>query len=338
VNRYTERATPPKLKATAAISGNHLRRVLMSVSCSLHKFFVTLSQMNEDHLLSSPADEELIPKDVDWEEGLGLQTPGDGRPARPTAVLPITELLQPRKTAAWNIFKEAKMNRSTLMDAKPLGHPGGVAVHYKAGSAAPGVGKDGGFILYAAPRDVFPRDHCVLSYDVFFDARFQFNKGGKLGFGLFFGEPGASGGHHDKDTASFRVMWREGGAGEAYVYRPAGVKQDPAYSKLPGLVVNDTYGDSVFRGSFRFNPGTWNSLRLEAAVNTLDSKKKPVADGKLALTINGVTKSYDRMIWRTDPAVRISGICGASFFGGSNISWATPINTYVVHKDLKVSL
>ena len=174
-------------------------------------------------------------------------------------------------------------------------------------------------------------------YDVFLDPNFPFKKGVKLGPGFFFGDPGASGGHHEKDTASFRVMWRDASAREAYVYRPASVKQDPTYRKLPGLTINDRYGDSIFRGSFRFNAGTWNSLKLEAALNSLDSKGKPVADGLMSLTINGVCKRSERMILRADKSVRISGICGASFFAGSDKLWATPIDTYVIHKDLKIA-
>ena len=80
--------------------------------------------------------------------------------------------------------------------------------------------------------------------------------------------------------------------------------------------------------------GKWNKIILSLKLNSLDAAGKPVPDGKLSLTVNGKTMVYDKMVWREHTSTQIGGLTGSSFFGGSNASWATPKNTYVLHRNI----
>ena len=247
--------------------------------------------------------------------------------------LPVSELPVPRKTNTWNIFKEASVNEKTLSFNDNC-----LKVAYYKGSGAPSLGKLGGFTMYASPRLKFPADEATLTYETYFDPNFDWKKGGKLGWGLFFGEPGASGGNHTDSAASFRLMWRSKGDLECYVYRPSGVQQHPDYEKTTNFVGNAQYGDSVFRGCFRASKGKWTSIAMYAKTNTFDKESgSPLFDGVLRLTVDGTTHEYTKMIWRTKRNTQISGICGASFFGGSTSLWATPKDTYILHRNVIVT-
>jgi len=256
-----------------------------------------------------------------------------GNTSTKTIILPPQEVVPSlRKTNQWGIFKEAAVNKKTLEYVD-----GCLKVNYRKGSASPGIGT-GGFTMYAKPA-CFPTSEARLDYEVFFPENFPWTRGGKLGFGLFIGQVGASGGHHPKDgSASLRVMWRPNGLGECYLYRPYGVTQHPDYKKIPGLQVNDQYGDSLFRGSLTFAAGKWNKIGLCLKLNSLDAKGKPVPDGMLSLSVNGKTMRYDKMVWRQRRADQINGIQASSFFGGSNASWATPATTHILHRKISVTV
>lgn len=238
------------------------------------------------------------------------------------------QYLKPRELEAknggeWNVFKESKNNQLTITE------DGDLKVSYGCGSGAPHLKIPGGFTMYAAPKGAFPTEEAMLKFDVYFDPKFQWVKGGKLGFGFFMGEVGASGGKHDDDAGSFRVMWRKEGAAEAYVYVPTNVEQLPDYDRLPGLVRNKDYGDSVFRGFASFETGKWMTVCLRAKLNTPGK-----ADGLLSISLDGKSETYKKMNWRKDSSIQISGIVGASFFGGSGKDWCTPIATYVLHRNI----
>ena len=265
-----------------------------------------------------------------------LCLPGERYQAAPrpgTLILPVKELVQSAKPGVWNIIKQASVNKVTLSLKDDC-----LKVAYMKGSGAPSLGKAGGFTLYACPLLKFPSSHAELSYDTFFDPAFAWNKGGKLGLGLFFGAPGASGGKHSTDTASFRMMWRREGDLECYIYRPAGVEQHPEYKRTLNFVGNEKYGDSLFRGCFRASAGKWTKITMFAHLNGFDGSGKPLPDGQLRVTVDNVTHKYEKMIWRLHDNVQISGICGSSFFGGSTADWATPHDTYILHRNVTVSV
>ncbi|KAJ3026811.1 hypothetical protein HDV00_011584 [Rhizophlyctis rosea] len=292
------------------------------------------------------ADPPGSPKDIsiDWEDNDEEETAiQDNLPENPsvasgqwtvrmTVDLPIQELIRPRKTNTWGIFKEGSMNKRNLQMSQ-----GRLRVNSLKGSASPGVESPGGFVIYATPKK-FPCSGAKLSFNVFFPKGFQFKEGGKLGFGFFIGTPGASRGNHPKaGSASLRLMWRKNGGAEAYIYRLSGVKQNPSYKKIPGIVLNDTYGDSLFRNQASFTVGDWNSVTSEIRQNAVDIKGYPNAEGRVALVLNGKTTAYDKMVWRDDPKRLIGGVLGSSFFGGSNRSYATPVDTYVLHRNITLT-
>ena len=77
---------------------------------------------------------------------------------------------------------------------------------------------------------------------------------------------------------------------------------------------------------------------MYAKTNTFDKESgSPLFDGVLRLTVDGTTHEYTKMIWRTKRNTQISGICGASFFGGSTSLWATPKDTYILHRNVIVT-
>lgn len=70
-------------------------------------------------------------------------------------------------------------------------------------------------------------------------------------------------------------------------------------------------------------------------VNSMTSGE-PNCDGKLTLTINGVTQNFDKFIWTTTDSL-ITGIIFTTFFGGSDSSWATPVATSTYYKKFQLS-
>ncbi|WP_431272618.1 polysaccharide lyase [Dankookia sp. P2] len=104
---------------------------------------------------------------------------------------------------------------------------------------------------------------------------------------------------------SARLMWRAAGEGELYLYAPDRAAR---------------CGDSIGRGAFRLPAGTWAELAQEVVLNTPGR-----ADGRIRLWLDG-RPVLDRggLLLRETAAVRVDGLLFASFFGGSDPSWASP--------------
>lgn len=254
--------------------------------------------------------------------------------------LDTTQLVNYKTALSWNITKVGHGDDNSLhqLAVDPVTKLGNVLkVNYPAGSYKPSAPIVGGIGFYASPTSIFPARSVRLSYEVFFPIDFNPVKGGKLP-GLFIGPPGASGGNHVSNEASCRIMWRknnpQGGImTEAYVYLAK--TQDPTYYTIPNQVLDPTYGDSLWRGIFNYNKGSWNKIDMYLTVNSMESGK-PNRDGKLTLTINGVTRNFDKFIWTTTGSL-ITGIIFTTFFGGSDSSWATPVATSTYYKNFQLS-
>lgn len=230
------------------------------------------------------------------------------------------------------------------------------------------------------------RPQLLLAYSVYFPDDFNFVQGGKLP-GLYSSVGASSGSTRAIDAStdgceggslqgtgtscwSARVMWREGGQGEVYVYVPqklgGGYKLCPskkATAKGTSVICNSDYGLSLGRGSFTFRKGSWNDLALYIQVNS-----PGVANGQLALYVNGASTPaihLDGMVLRSgtispsslssprklrkDLALSrrnvsdsqgqawVDKIMFTSFFGGNSASWATPGQTQTYFKDVAVS-
>jgi len=172
----------------------------------------------------------------------------------------------------------------------------------------------------------------VVTYEVAFDADFDWVKGGKLP-GLRGGpDPdNCSGGNQANGTNCFssRVMWRTDGAGEVYAYVPRvnGICSDS------GVLCNDEYGISLSRGSFVFASGQWNRITMLVRLNSPDN----VANGQVILYFNDANAlQHDNIFFRQTDNITVGGLYFSTFFGGSDPSWAPPNLTHTYFRNFQL--
>ncbi|KAI9059761.1 polysaccharide lyase family 14 protein [Trametes sanguinea] len=183
----------------------------------------------------------------------------------------------------------APTNSSTIDLPTDPTSPSFLQLFYPANSINPAQEPQGGADFYAAPLDLRAARNVSLAYSVFFPADFDWVQAGKLP-GVYGGHEGCSGGDDALECFSTRLMWREKGQGELYLYAPKD-KQTAALCETPPLSVCDAdYGLSIGRGAFVFTPGDWTHVRQTVALNTPGQQ-----DGAFALDVNGV-----RVIERSD--------------------------------------
>lgn len=199
-------------------------------------------------------------------------------------------------------------------------------VKFKQGSFNPSSPVPGGFLFYATPSS-FPAQEVYFKYSVNFGENFDWVKGGMLP-GLWIGQMGAYDGNHLTNGSSLRTMWRGKGQAEAYMYVG---DQVPDFYKLPGFVSNAMYGESVGRGFSSFKQGVWNNITMHVKLNTVGQ-----SDGVLQLAVNDKTFVFDKMIWRTEENTTINGLMMNSFFGGSDVTWATPFEQAVLFSKFEI--
>lgn len=251
--------------------------------------------------------------------------------------LPFTAITTLQNSGIWNISKigwgKDNQNHQILND-------GSLKVFYPEGSYTPSKFPQGGIGFYASPQDVFPATDLILSYNVKFDETFQPVLGGKLP-GLFFSEGTdkkymreASGGNHNNNTASLRIVWRKDFAAEAYVYLPK--NQSSEYQEIPNLIQNNDFGDSLWRGLFQFQQNTWNKIMFRVKLNTFDKDGNPDYNGILEICINEQRQRFTKLVWRTNPSTSITAILFSTFFGGGSTKYATPVDTWTYFKDFRV--
>ncbi|WP_341676749.1 polysaccharide lyase [Niveibacterium sp. SC-1] len=177
--------------------------------------------------------------------------------------------------------------------------PGGVARH---DTPAGGIG-----FRWRLPG---PGADCqVLRYRLRFAPGFDFVRGGKLpGLG---GGAGNTGGHipNGRDGFSARLMWRQGGAGELYAYLPE----------------SETWGSSIGRGRWHFEPGRWISVEERLRLNTLGQ-----ADGEVRILIDGAEVLHaEGLHFRDVATLKADLLLFETFFGGNTADWAPPADTWV---------
>ena len=254
----------------------------------------------------------------------------------PMHALPDLTAKVQRGVAPWHLQKVAfgACNSS----ARDVAGERCLVVQYPRGSIAPSCAKKGsplgGLGFLAAPPAIFPASEVELSYRLQLAPTFEGQRGGKLP-GLWLGEPeepcggGASGGRHCSQTASVRLMWRQGLAAEAYVYATA-AECSASYCSQPGYHHNAKYGDSVWRGKLTLVRGGWNDVRIRVRLNTPGA-----CDGLLAVAVNGVECACREMCWRGAECggmmIRALNFC--TFYGGSTETFACPCDTEALFKD-----
>ena len=207
---------------------------------------------------------------------------------------------------------------------------------------AKGHGSANGVNFRATPPAAFPAKECTLTYDVFVPSDFEFVRGGKLP-GFYMGSPGSGGGNYLIDGASCRVMWRSGGALVAYLY-PAedlgkhnGKASSPLITKqgrgfLDHAKATGRTGIDLFESSgLKLKKGQWNSIGLTVKMNSQGE-----ANGLVAIECNGKSASFPRMRW-AQKALKIDGIAFATWYGGSDKSWAPKKDQKLIFKDFEVT-
>ncbi|MBD2779837.1 polysaccharide lyase [Xenorhabdus szentirmaii] len=157
-----------------------------------------------------------------------------------------------------------------------------------------------------------------LQYQVMFSKDFMWIKGGKL--------PGLSGGDHpsgcidngDFDGFSSRLMWRKEGELFGYLYYPEKEERCGDYIKL----------------NVSLKRGVWYTLTQYVSLNNIGKRDGVYAqyiDGKEILRLNNLKL-------RNENNVFIDAIKWSSFFGGSTLDWAPPMEQYAYFDNFIVSL
>lgn len=209
------------------------------------------------------------------------------------------------------------------------------------------VGMDSGSGFRARPFMKFPTEHIIFEYDVFFPKAFDFVKGGKLpGIGLGTGDDAATGGDWEPNAGSVRIMWRENGQGIGYVYFPTHIAknksrdgtiqiQNAAFKKAAEGAIGKHAGIDLFFkqcDGLQFKKGAWNTVRLEVKLNAPTKD-----DGFLDLTINGVKRRVDGVVYRTTDTCKINIALCHAFFGGSTMEWSAPKKETISFKNFRVA-
>ena len=173
-------------------------------------------------------------------------------------------------------------------------------------------------------QGVAPADHYYLRYDHRFPTGFNWVQGGKLP-GLY-GGTAPMGGEIAEGTNGFtsRLMWRQKGNGEVYLYAP--YEENAELSKSQSEEISKRWGINIGRGNWQFvADNNWHKIEQELKLNTPGQKDGQIGvwyDGKEVMKQNGI------YIRATDD-LKINGLVICSFFGGNDPTWASPVDTHV---------
>jgi hypothetical protein len=185
---------------------------------------------------------------------------------------------------------------------------GGLTVRYPAGSSAPSAGAPYGGAQLCEPFASGPKTDATLTYRLRIPVGFQFVKGGKLP-GLYGGVEPFSGGGHNPNGWSMRLMWRSGGVGEVYGY----------------IATTTGYGDDWGRGNFRWlADGNWHTVSEHVHLNTAGH-----ADGWVELSYDGSRVVNQTGLRITTTRTPVSGLFLSTFYGGHDRSWAPTVNQHL---------
>jgi hypothetical protein len=156
-------------------------------------------------------------------------------------------------------------------------------------------------------------------------------------------EDSASGGEWSPDSGSFRIMFRERGAAIGYAYFPlsgAGQGSFDAQSDAFKEVAKVKSGAGIDMGHTRHDEtdmmlkaGDWNTISMSVNLGTSFE-----ANGSVSVNTNGVTRSCDGILWRTDPECRICALNFVAFFGGGDNEWNSPVDSYCMFKDVSFQI
>ncbi|KAG0205116.1 hypothetical protein BGX33_008116 [Mortierella sp. NVP41] len=249
----------------------------------------------------------------------------------------ISFVSDPFKSA---VASTSSSNNSTATTSSSSSDSDGTVLQldYPKRSYAPAIGPvAGGTHFYAKPfGDKTPFSKMMVSYEVAFPTGFNWVLAGKLP-GIYGGTPydGCSGGVQSTgaNCLTMRLMWRQNGVGEVYAYVPADPKS--AFCRDSEVTCNDQYGKSIGRGQIYFQPGIWTRLDMVMELNepagNSNGTLQVYQNGNLAIHMSNVP-------YRSSGMVGFQGLLFSSFFGGSDPTYATPLDTSVYFRNVQLSV
>lgn len=228
---------------------------------------------------------------------------------------------------------------SKIPDSKRMRVDGGVA----AVTCNPGEYASRGGVLLRFPNVCKGSREITLTYDVKFgsDSSFDFVKGGKIGWGVQFGQGEIQGGKWASTAASARVMFRAGGSATAYLYYGKSGDPNDLSDQVPEYKdvaqSTGTAGHSLWQVGKSKNPhvafksGVWQTVSLYCKMNSPGQH-----DGVIALTIDGVTRRFDKLRWLNNPA-GVDNLEFCTWYGGSGPDWSPKAPETFYFRNAKVA-
>ncbi|KNC85611.1 hypothetical protein SARC_02232 [Sphaeroforma arctica JP610] len=177
----------------------------------------------------------------------------------------------------------------------------------------------------------------TYEYEVYFPSTFEWTLGGKLP-GMYGGSFDCSGGYKadGDDCFSTRLMWRENGEGEAYMYIPM-TEQDDSFCAKCAYPVMENGCESVStcslsRGAFSFQRGKFNKVKQYVKLNAVGEN-----DGEFQLWINGAKVISESLTYRTSEKLKLGGSFFSVFFGGSGNQYAPDNDNTILFKGFELT-
>ncbi|QCX00978.1 hypothetical protein FGM00_12965 [Aggregatimonas sangjinii] len=185
-----------------------------------------------------------------------------------------------------------------------------------------------------------------MKFQIKFDRYFDFDRGGKLGYGMFTGDgPGGCRGDDAKNNkgGSFRVMWR--GLGEGPNPNKCVVDNDKLITGefFPYIYhknMTDRCGED-FGKKYSIVRNKWYTIVMEFKSNTGSN-----ANGVAKLSIgpsgsNNFTVVLDKrnMVWSTNPSKNFVNVIKHNFFrGGAGASWASHVDGRIYIRNVQLGI
>lgn len=173
-----------------------------------------------------------------------------------------------------------------------------------------------------------------LDFDVKFHSQFNFDRGGKIGFGFSVGD-GNTGGDPgwDGNGGSLRLMWYSPNASGSSQPNPNRVFFQPyVYHKDQPTQYGDTYTQR-YPATGALQKGVWYHVHMYIKSNTGSS-----TNGRAQIIINGTTILDNAIRWTTNDSKRlINNLTFHTFRGGSQDDWKTTSTDYIYYDNLVVN-
>ena len=212
---------------------------------------------------------------------------------------------------------------------------GSLRVTYPAG----GFASKGGLVVGVPVSP--PAESVSMSFEVLFEQPgWCWGKGGKLP-GLWLGSPSAgcgTGGNWGPNCGSLRFMFDKDGQPYAYIYYPT-TKSQPDLSEQTmayRTAAKDSgkTGHSMFKrelGKLTADGKSWNKMSMSMKLNAVGKM-----DGSFSVAVNGSSKSFDGMRWRTSADQMIRTVQIHSWHGGGSKEWSCPNVTHARFRNIVV--